>query len=189
MKTAGWMVAVLVAAGGLTLGGCATNGGVNYAPGAAPSAQAVSTPAKVVTGISDKSSFEAVRGAIEQGMQPHGRFESVAAAGRATVNGRLQDMATLFDQYGSIDKMTPAALAQITDDQNAINAVLAPQDGNRRICTLETHVGSHFPTRVCHTLSELRNQNNYTQQALRDLQNRPVQMRQNKEGGGGGGPV
>lgn len=175
MQTSGWVVTVLLVAGGLALQGCATSGGVNYAPGAAPSASAVSTAPKVVTGISDKSSFEAVRAAIAQEMQPRGRFESVTATGRATVSGRFQDMAALFDQYGSIDKMTPAALAQVTEDQNAINAVLAPQDGNRRICTQETRLGSHFPTRVCHTLSELRNSKTNAQQMMQQVQSRPVQ--------------
>jgi hypothetical protein len=184
MKTSGWVVAVLLVAGGLALQGCASSGDVHYAPGAAPGAAAPATSAsmQVVTAVHTKSDFEAVRAAIEKQMQPGGRFSSVDPAGRATVDGRFQDMAVLFDQHGSIDEMTPTAMARINDDQNAINAVLAPQDGNRLICTQETHVGSHFPTRVCHTLSELRSNSTNTQQTMHQLQSRPVQTQK-------GGPV
>lgn len=175
MKTSGWVVAVLLAAGGLILQGCASSGDVHYAPGAAPQAQASPASSKVVTGITDKSSFEAVRAAIEKEMQAKGRFSSVAPAGQATVNGRFRDMAALFDQYGSIDKMDPAAMARIDSDQNAINAVLAPHDGNRLICEQETQVGSHFPKRVCRKLSELQNRNTGTEQFMRQMQSPPTQ--------------
>jgi hypothetical protein len=117
-----------------------------------------------------------VQAAIQQQMQSGGRFASVDPSGRAAVNGRLQDMASLFAQYDSTDKMGPGVLSRLNDDQNAINATLAARDGNRLVCHDETPVGSHFSKRVCRTLSEIQNQQNDSQKAMRDLQMKPSQL-------------
>lgn len=169
----------------LALQGCATGGNVQGTPAAAPVPQA-STGAQVshaskatgpaVTSINSKSDFEAVQAAVQQQMQPGGRFSSVDPTGRATVNGRFQDMASLFDQYGSVDEMNATAMARLNDDQNAINAVLAARDGNRMICHDELPVGSHLPKRVCRRLSEIQNQQNNSQQMMREMQMKPSQV-------------
>lgn len=172
MKTSGWWV-MAAAVAGLALQGCASNGDLHYAPGAAPSAttHATGATAPVVTGINTKSDFEAVQAAINKQMEPGGRFSSVTPSGRAEINGRFQDMAGLFDRYGSVDKMGPTNLAQLTGDQNAINGVLAPHDGNRLICHDEMPVGSHLPKRVCRTLSEIQNQKTNANTLLRTMRN------------------
>jgi hypothetical protein len=177
MKTSGWIVAVVLAAGGLMLHGCASSGDVNYTPGAASGAAtpASSSSTQIVTAVHTKSDFEAVRAAIEKQMQPGGRFSSVDPAGRATIDGRFQDMAALFGQYDATDKMGPTGLARLNDDQNAINEVLAARDGNRLICHNELPVGSHLPKRVCRTLSEIQNQQNNSQQMMRQMQMKPTQ--------------
>lgn len=158
MKSSALLVLAAVIAV-LALQGCAPADQVKYAPGAEPGAApqaAASTP--VVSAVNTKSDFEAVQAAVNQQLQPGGRFASVDAAGRATVSGRFQDMASLFDQYGSFDKMGTDARARIDGDQNAINAVLASHDGNRLICQDEMPIGSHLPKRVCRTLSQIQNE-------------------------------
>lgn len=168
MKASKWIVAAMLVAGGIGLQGCASNATVDYSPGAAPSANAATKPTTAITGITDKVSFEAVRKAVEQQMQGNGRYASVDSAERAKVNTHFNDMAALFDQYGSVDKMGPAAMTRINDDQNAINETLATRDGDRLICREEMPVGSHLPKRVCRTLSEIRNEQNNVQQTLRE---------------------
>lgn len=170
----------------LALQGCATGGNVQSAQAAAPTATSQTSGSQAslaskatgpaVTSIRNKSDFEAVQAAIQQQMQAGGRFASVDPSGRAAVNGRLQDMASLFAQYDSTDKMGPGGLSRLNDDQNAINATLAARDGNRLVCHDETPVGSHFSKRVCRTLSEIQNQQNNAQKAMRDLQMKPSQL-------------
>lgn len=170
----------------LALQGCATGGNVQGAPAAAPAAVPQASAGSqvsqsqatgpAVTSIRSKTDFEAVQAAVNQQMQPGGRFSSVDPKGRATVSGRFQDMASLFDQYGSVDKMNPTAMARLNDDQNAINAVLAARDGNRMVCHDELPVGSHLPKRVCRKLSEIQHQQNNSQQMMRELQMRPSQV-------------
>lgn len=177
MKTSGWLsIGVLVSVA--LLQGCASTGGVAYAPSAAPgsSASKAAASAPVVSAIHTKSDFDAVHAAVEQQMRAGGRYGSVDPASRATVDGRFQDMAALFEQYDSTDKMGPTAMARINDDQNAINAALAAHDGNRLICHNETPVGSHLPTRVCRTLSQIQNDEHDAQQTMRIESMRPSQF-------------
>ncbi|HKV66101.1 MAG TPA: hypothetical protein VJN66_06945 [Rhodanobacteraceae bacterium] len=113
---------------------------------------------KPVVVADNKADFDLVAAAIRKQMQPGGRFGFVDNSGRQTVESRLVDMQTLFDQYGSVDKMQTPAQTKLLADQNAVNEVLARNDGNRRICWKETPVGTHFPTTVCRTLAEIQSQ-------------------------------
>ena len=174
------VVALLV--GGLVLQGCATG---DSRPDSAPvastgqSTAAVAAPAassqvavpekdgKPVVAADTKDNFEAVVLAIQQQMQPGGRFSFVDSRGRQTVENRFADMRTLFDQFGTVDKMNSAAQTKLMDDQNAINEVLARYDNNRVICRNEVPVGTHFPTRVCRTLGQIQQEQNDAQQTMR----------------------
>ncbi|HEX7348825.1 MAG TPA: hypothetical protein VF264_04155 [Rhodanobacteraceae bacterium] len=149
-------MATLLVIGGMALQGCAGNATVDYAPGAAPTAETSSATSKVVTRVTDQSSFEAVRAAVEKGMAAGGRYSFVSQAGRQTVDTRFGDMQTLFSQGQTVATMSEQSKGQLLDDENAINEVLARYDANRRICTRETPVGTHFPTTVCRTLGEIR---------------------------------
>ena len=124
---------------------------------------------KPVIAADTKDNFEAVAAAVRQEMQPGGRFAFVSNEGRKTVDGKLIDMAALFNEFGSVDKMDPAAKGRLLGDQNSINAVLARYDSNRRVCWQETPIGTHFPKTVCRTLGEIQNQKNGSQQHLEQM--------------------
>lgn len=186
MKISGLLLGVAMVTA-LALQGCATGGNVQNTQAGIPAAvpqtstgaqvsQTSETTGPTVTGIKSQSDFEAVQAAVQQQMQPGGRYASVDPSGRAAVDGRLQDMGKLFAQYGNVDKMESQALARLNDDQNAINAVLAARDGNRLVCHDEMPVGSHLPKRVCRTLSEIQNQQNNSQQTMREMQMKPSQL-------------
>ncbi|HKV65486.1 MAG TPA: hypothetical protein VJN66_03815 [Rhodanobacteraceae bacterium] len=133
---------------------------------------------KPVVVADNKANFDLVAAAIRQEMQPGGRFGSVNDTGRQTVENRLADMRTLFDQYGSVDKMQGLAQTKLLADQNAVNEVLARNDGNRRICWKETPVGTHFPTTVCRTLAEIQGQRQNARDKLD--QNRQLIQQENQ---------
>lgn len=184
------LVLVIGALVALVLQGCAQTGGIrpDAAQAASMSAQTTTTSAsasnsttaaipendgKPVVTADTKDNFEAVAAAIRKEMQPGGRFAFVTQTGRQTVEGGLTDMGTLFNQYGGVDKMDPAAQERLLKDQNSINGVLARYDSNRRICWKETPVGTHFPTTVCRTLGEiheLQNRSNHNLDMMRQIQ-------------------
>ena len=140
---------------------------------------------KPVIAADTKGNFEAVAAAVRQEMQSGGRFAFVSRAGRETIDTRLTDMASLFDQFGSVDKMDPAAQERLLGDQNSINEVLARYDGNRRVCWQEIPVGTHFPKTVCRTLAEIQNQKLRSDQNLERM--RQIQQQQSPTPGVGPG--
>lgn len=143
---------------------------------AAPAAKPVAklpedAKGKPVVAADNKENFDAIAAAIRQQMQPGGRFAFVTPDGRAKVNAGLDELAKIFSEYGTVDKMSPTALARVNYDQNSINEVLARYDSNRRICHNETPVGSHIPKRVCKTLGEIQQEQNNSQQMMHRIRN------------------
>lgn len=180
MKASNFLT-VTVAIAAMMLQGCAETGATkaNTAKVAAPVQAASATTAssessanipeangKPVVVADNKANFDLVAAAVRKQMQPGGRFGFVDNTGRQTVESRLADMQTLFDQYGSVDKMQGPVQTKLLADQNAVNEVLARNDGNRRICWRETPVGTHFPTMVCRTLAEIQAQRQNARQNL-----------------------
>ena len=178
------MPAAIVAA--ILLQGCAETGATkaDTAQPAAPvqAASASTTPSgssadipeangKPVVVADNKANFDLVAAAIRKQMQPGGRFGFVDRTGRQTVESRLADMQTLFDQYGSVDKMQAPAQSKLLADQNAVNEVLARNDGNRRICWQEVPVGTHFPRTICRTLAQIQAEKTNSGQSLNQFQN------------------
>ncbi|MGH8184071.1 MAG: hypothetical protein ACREPH_10480 [Rhodanobacteraceae bacterium] len=184
-----------VAIAAVMLQGCAETGTTkaNTAASAAPvqATSATTAPSessanipeangKPVVVADNKANFDLVAAAIRKQMQPGGRFGFVDNKGRQAVESGLADMQALFDQYGSVDKMQGPAQTKLLADQNAVNEVLARNDGNRRICWKETPVGTHFPITMCRTLAEIQAQHQNTRQTLDQARHLIQQTNQNR---------
>jgi hypothetical protein len=195
-------VTVAAAIAAVVLQGCATTDATkaNTAESAVPvqATSATASPSesanipeangKPIVVADNKANFDLVAAAIRKQMQPGGRFGFVDKTGRQTVESGLTDMQALFDQYGSVDKMQGPVQAKLLADQNAVNEVLARNDGNRRICWKETPVGTHFPTTVCRTLAEIQAQRENARQNLdqnRQLLQQYNQIKYSPAPGGG----
>lgn len=100
---------------------------------------------KVAVGADTKERFDAVAAAVRKEMSPGGRFEFVSGLERRTVDARLADMRSLFDQFGMVDKMDADSKIRLFNDQEKINGILTRNDGNRLVCTREVPVGTHSP--------------------------------------------
>lgn len=176
MKTSLWLVTIAVGAA-LALQGCAGNGSLMYANGAAPPAQGPSASDKAVVRADTKENFQAVVAAIQKQMAPGGRWQFVDQGERATIDGNFADMSRLYDQYGSVDKMSPTAKQQLLADQNTVNAILTKRDGDRLICKSEVPVGSHLPIRTCRTYAQIELEQRNAQQQMIDLNQRAGEQR------------
>lgn len=169
-KTFPWyMLAPVLAT--LAMQGCTRRGAVRPAGSAgdvgiapAPASAAVTTEAptsaydKVANRADNKRSFDAVAAAIRKEMSPGGRFEFVSGVERHTVDARLVEMQSLFNQFGSVDKMDIGSKVRLFNDQELINGILTRNDNNRQVCDWEMPVGTHFPKVVCATYGEIRRQ-------------------------------
>lgn len=175
------MLAAMVAA--LVLQGCAETGGTrtNTAPVAATPVAAApvqAAPAAPTTAIPEENgkpvvkadtadNFQAIVAAVRQQMQPGGRWQYIDNKERATIDGSFADMQTLYDRYGSVDKMDQNARLRLLADQNTVNAILTRKDGDRLICETNMPVGSHFPVKTCKTYAQMQAEEGRAQEFLR----------------------
>ena len=153
MKTTKWLLAA-------TLGSVLVlQGGLAFADEAQKTAKA-----------DTKEAFDLVAAAVKQEMTPGGRYEFVEGKNRDTLNQRLDDMQSLFDQYGSVDKMDQASKVRLYNDQELVDGILTKNDSNREVCTREASLGSNIPHVTCRTYGQIRRDQNGTQSALRQMQ-------------------
>ncbi len=176
-----------LAIGALMLQGCAETGGARTdtvqtatAPvQAAAPAQATAPVATVpTTAIPEEGgkpvvkadtadNFAAIVAAIHQQMQPGGRWQYIDADERATIDGSFGDMQTLYDRYGSVDKMDQNARMRLLADQSTVNAILTKKDGDRLVCQSMLPVGSHLPVKTCKTYAQVQAEQRNAQEYLR----------------------
>lgn len=192
MKTSVWWT-LAVMSGALAVQGCAGTAGarpdasasVQQAPmQAAPqSTTAIPTDSegKPVVRADTKENFEAIATAIQQQMQPGGRWQYTSKSDRATIASTFADMSSLYAQFGSVDKMDAAAKTRLLADQNTVNAILTKKDGDRLICQSQMPVGSHLPVKVCKTYAQIQAEQQGAQDYLR--RNAPRTQNTNALGG------
>lgn len=181
------MAAVVMACVGLQ--GCAATGGTQPAsswqatgPNTAVSTAAAPGDDKAVVRADTKENFEAVAAAVHKQMAAGGRWQFVSTRERATIDGNFADMQKLYDQYGSVDKMSPDAKIRLLADQSSINAILTKKDGDRLICQSELPVGSHLPVKTCKTYAQIQMEQRGAQQMLHNLGTNSPQLNQGKPG-------
>lgn len=115
--------------------------------------------------------FEVLVATIREQMEPGERYEFLSTKNRDIVNKKLDQMEQMLIKAGSVSAMDHEAQAKLFSIQEEVNGILARNASDRLVCTHETHVGSHIPMTVCHTVEELaRSKRNYETQA-RDLIN------------------
>lgn len=179
MKTSSGFI-LAAAIGALMLQGCTATGETRastapmaattsqVAPvAAAPTAKVPEENGKPVVRADTADNFAAVVAAIQQQMQPGGRWQYINDQERATINGSFGDMKTLYDQFGSVDKMDQAARTRLLADQNTVNAILTQKDGDRLICESSMPVGSHLPVKTCKTYAQMQAQQRGAQEFMR----------------------
>lgn len=162
MQLRKWMVAALVLA-------VACQGSIAYA-----------ATDKPIVKAQTKDDFAAVAAAVRKEMVPGGRFEFIDSKERGTVDKRLDEMASLFDSYGTVDKMDQDAKIKLFNDQEEVNAILRHRDDSRRICQSVAPVGSHIPRTICTTYRDQELERRRTQQFLDDTRMNSPQLRSGK---------
>lgn len=179
MKTSGWLV-IAAAAGVLMLQGCAATGDTrtSAAPTAVTTAQPASMPMAPTTKVPEENgkpvvkadtadNFAAIVAAIHQQMEPGGRWQYIDKSERSTIDASFADMQTLYDRFGSVDKMDQNARIRLLADQSTVNAILTRKDGDRLICETVLPVGSHLPMKTCKTYAQIQAEQRGAQEFLR----------------------
>lgn len=138
MKLKAWLI-------GLTVGLALCQIGVVYAE----------DKTEPVVKADNKDDFAVVAAAIRQQVAPGGRWEFVNRNENDTINRNLNDMQSLFDKFGTVDKMDDASKTQLFNDQESVNVILTKRDDKRLVCEQEIPVGSHLPVKACRTYGDI----------------------------------
>lgn len=153
MNTSKWAIAAVVGVA-LLQAGCATEGTGNSSMGA-QAQPAGPAEGKTVVDAKSKDDFAATAAAIRQQMGPGGHWQYASKLEKEKVDQRLNDMQSLFEQFGSVDRMDGATKTRLFNDQEAVNDILAKNDDRRLVCTSELPVGSHLPVKTCRTYGQI----------------------------------
>lgn len=159
------------------LQGCATTGTTSsgeqwHATGPNSAVSTSNAKDKPIVKADTKENFEAVVAAIHKQMAPGGRWQYVSAVERTTIDGNFADMQKLYDQFGSVDKMSPNAKMRLLADQSSVNAILTKKDGDRLICQSQIPVGSHLPVKMCKTYAQIEAEQRQAQKDLDQMNQR-----------------
>lgn len=111
----------------------------------------------------NKIEFETVTRQIRAEMQPDGRFGKLNQHERESVDGGLKDMSALFDKTPEVAGMNDADKRKMFNTQEAVNATLLRNDGDRLICKKEIRSGTHFQSTTCRTAREIERDRNGAQ--------------------------
>lgn len=135
---------------------------------------------KPIVKAENKDDFAAVAAAVRKEMVPGGRFEFIDSQEHETVDQRLNDMASLFDRFGTVDQMSQDVKIELFNDQEEVNAILQHRDNNRRICESVAPIGSHITRTVCTTYRDKELERRRTQQFLDDTRLSNPQLKSGK---------
>ena len=96
-------------------------------------------------------------------MQPDGRFGKLNQHERESVDGGLKDMSALFDKTPEVAGMNDADKRKMFNTQEAVNATLLRNDGDRLICKKEIRSGTYFQSTTCRTARDIERDRNGAQ--------------------------
>lgn len=124
---------------------------------------------EVIVKAENKADFAAVVIAVQNQMNPGGRYGYIDKKEREDVTAGLSYMQSLFDKYNSVDQMDQGTKIDLFNHQEAVNAILTRRDNNRLVCENTAPVGSHIPRTVCRTYGAIQQDRRATQQTMDDM--------------------
>ncbi len=101
-----------------------------------------------------KEKFVEIAANVRQEMEGGGRYQYVKPDERRTIDQKLTEMETLFDENGSVQSMKQDTKIKLFNDQEVVNSILTRRDRDRVICKNEAPLGSHIPVTTCHTYGQ-----------------------------------
>jgi hypothetical protein len=113
-----------------------------------------------------KEKFDDQAAAIRQQMKPGGRWEFVDSDERASVNSRLDEIASVL-AAATADELSREQKAKVLQAQEDVNAILTKKDGRRLICQQVAPTGSNRKQKQCSTFAERERQRRDSRDFLR----------------------
>lgn len=93
-------------------------------------------------------------------------WEEVPPAKRNAVLRDQDELLMLLEGKRTIADLKPEQQVEVANLLESINAAITGAEDERKICTRERKVGSHFPARVCRTVGQIRREREATRLGL-----------------------
>jgi hypothetical protein len=110
----------------------------------------------VVVKAENKDDFAAVVAAVHQQMLPGGHYQFTSNTDRAKIDTQFGAMQSLFDKFGTVAQMDENSKVQLSNEQEAVNALLTHNDSNRLVCEHIAPIGSNIPKTICKTYGQIQ---------------------------------
>ena len=120
-----------------------------------------------------KEAYAEVAANVRSEMENGGRYEYVKPAERKTIDQKLTEMTTLFEQSGSVAAMKEDQKIALFNAQETVNSILTRRDKDRVICKKEAPIGSHIAVTSCHTYGQEEEAREGTRKQLTDWKQAP----------------
>ncbi len=115
--------------------------------------------------------FAEQRKAIEADFADSETYSEISSEERITVHRALDRISSLFQTYGSVERLSWEDRTQMFNDQEQINNILTKAgEDSRLVCRREKKVGSNRVTTQCATVAERRRATEQSQDELRKNQ-------------------
>jgi hypothetical protein len=119
-----------------------------------------------------RAKFAEIAANVRNEMRAGGRYEYVKPDERKTIDRKLSEMESLFDQNESIQSMQQDTKVKLFNAQEVVNSILTRRDRDRVICKNEPPLGSHIPVTSCHTYGQEEEARRGTQEQLNEWMRR-----------------
>lgn len=134
-----------------------------------PVGQAFAVKTETIVRADNKDTFAIVVQAVQQEMQPGGRYGYIDKQEAAEVNRGLAYMQSVLDRYGTVAQMDPKAKIDLFNRQEMVNAILTRRDNKRLICESSPPLGSHIPRTTCRTYGAMEAERRATKDVMIDF--------------------
>lgn len=93
-------------------------------------------------------------------------WDEISQAQRETLLRQQDQVFIMLEGKQTIADLAPQRQVEVANLLESIKATITGVEDERRICTRERKVGSHFPARVCRTVGQIRREREATRDAL-----------------------
>ncbi len=119
----------------------------------------------------DKQQFAAYDAQVKSDLSQGTRYQEISAADQDKAMKILTDMEQRWQKADSEGKLNVSDSVDMVNDQEMVVTLLqhAAAD-SRRVCNVETPMGTKVRTKICRTVAQMKREQNDSQDALRNAQ-------------------
>ncbi len=132
---------------------------------------------ETLRGLLDKPQFTAMKSQIGKDLADGKRFKEIKADDEKTLMTTLEKMDVRWQHAEDLAHLNPEDRVAMANDQEVVTGIVNKASADSRVvCERIEPVGSHMPQNVCKTAAQRRREQEKSQDAMRDAQDRNLRQ-------------